>query len=190
LTKIKYSFSKQFLLIILFLLTNINSSAHQGGLNSDECHNNNKTREYHCHKDNSERRKDGIRIVDGDTIHFDFGNRKVRFNGIDAPEIGQVCIGKEGSFDCGYKVREILKDFIGSELPICKSEDVDNYSRELAECFVSGNSISKYLVRSGYAFAYRRYSKKFIQDESYAKENNLGLWETEFEYPWDHRKKN
>ena len=40
----------------------------------------------------------------------------------------------------------------------------------LAECFVNDESLSSYLVRSGYAFAYRRYSKKFIPDEDYAKE--------------------
>ena len=30
------------------------------------------------------------------------------------------------------------------------------------------------LVRSGYAFAYRKYSKKFIIDEDYARVNKLG----------------
>ena len=42
--------------------------------------------------------------------------------------------------------------------------------------FCEEESLSKYLVRNGYAFAYRRYSKKFIEDEEYAKENQLGLW--------------
>ena len=43
-------------------------------------------------------------------------------------------------------------------------------------------------MRSGYAFAYRKYSKKFIDDEEYAKDNMLGLWQTKFEYPWVFRK--
>jgi len=45
------------------------------------------------------------------------------------------------------------------------------------------------MVRSGYAFAFTRYSKKFIKDEKFAKANNLGLWKTNFEYPWDFKKK-
>ena len=45
------------------------------------------------------------------------------------------------------------------------------------------------LVNSGYAFAYRRYSKKFVPDEDYAKLNKLGMWSMEFDYPWDWRKK-
>ena len=43
------------------------------------------------------------------------------------------------------------------------------------------------MVRNGYAFAYRKYSKKFMQDRNLLK-NNLGL-ENEFEYPWDYRRK-
>ena len=64
---------------------------------------------------------------------------------------------------------------------------MDNFSREISECFVNGESISKFLVRNGYAFAYRKYSKKFIEDEDYARQNNLGLWKTKFEFPWDYR---
>ena len=39
------------------------------------------------------------------------------------------------------------------------------------------------------AFAYRRYSTKFVEDEEYAKANQLGLWAMQFEYPWDYRKR-
>ena len=53
---------------------------------------------------------------------------------------------------------------------------------------LNGESLSGFLVRSGYAFAYRKYSKKFIKDEEFAKENKLGMWSMEFEYPWDFRK--
>ena len=45
-----------------------------------------------------------------------------------------------------------------------------------------------YLVRSGYGFAYRRYSKKFVPDEDYARINKIGMWSMEFDYPWDYRK--
>ena len=64
------------------------------------------------------------------------------------------------------------------------------YNRILAECFINGESLSVFLVRSGYAFAYRKYSKKFIEHEDYANINNIGMWSMKFEYPWDYRKKN
>ena len=53
---------------------------------------------------------------------------------------------------------------------------------------LNGESLSSFLVRSGYAFAYRKYSKKFIKEEEFAKENKLCMWSMEFEYPWDFRK--
>ena len=53
---------------------------------------------------------------------------------------------------------------------------------------LNGESLSSFLVRSGYAFAYRKYSNKFIKEEEFAKENKLGMWSMEFEYPWDFRK--
>ena len=91
---------------------------------------------------------------------------------------------------CGITAKQILVDKIAENNVICVSEGKDHYKRTLAECFVNNESLSRYLVRSGYAFAYRRYSKKFIKDEDYAKFNKLGMWSMEFEYPWDWRKKN
>ena len=32
------------------------------------------------------------------------------------------------------------------------------------------------MVRNGWAIAYRRYSKDYVDDENYAKENKLGKW--------------
>ena len=77
---------------------------------------------------------------------------------------------------------------IGINTPECISEGKDVYKRTLAECFINGESLSSFLVRSGYAFAYRKYSKKFIKDEDFAKANKLGMWAMTFQYPWDFRK--
>ena len=90
--------------------------------------------------------------------------------------------------DCGMSAKMLLVKKIGNNIPECISEGKDIYKRTLAECFVNGESLSKFLVRSGYAFAYRKYSKKFIKDEEFAKENKFGIWSMEFEYPWDFRK--
>ena len=53
---------------------------------------------------------------------------------------------------------------------------------------INGESLSKFLVRNGDAFAYRKYSDKFIKDEEFAKENKLGMWSMKFQYPWNFRK--
>jgi len=129
-----------------------------------------------------------LRVVDGDTIHLD--GEKIRFTGIDTPELKQTCI-KEGVIDpCGVIAKEILIEKISDHKVECVSEGKDQYKRTLAECFVNGESLSIYLVRSGYAFAYRRYSKKFVKDEDYAKANQIGMWAMKFDYPWEYRKNN
>ena len=129
-----------------------------------------------------------LRVVDGDTIHLN--GEKIRFTGIDTPELKQTCV-KEGITEpCGVTAKEILVGKIGDNKVKCISEGKDHYKRTLAECFVNDESLSSYLVRSGYAFAYRKYSKKFIPDENYAKAYQIGMWSMEFEYPWDFRRKN
>ena len=129
-----------------------------------------------------------IRVVDGDTIYLN--GEKIRFSGIDTPELKQTCINNETVDSCGITAKEILIEKIANNKVECISEGKDQYKRTLAECFVNNESLSSYLVRSGYAFAYRRYSKKFIVDEDYAKEKQAGMWAMKFEYPWDYRKKN
>ena len=129
-----------------------------------------------------------LKIVDGDTIYLN--GEKIRFTGIDTPELKQTCI-KHGTKDqCGLTAKKILIDKIGNNIVECIVEGKDQYKRTLAECFVNNESLSSYLVRSGYAFAYRKYSKKFIEDENYAKINQLGMWSMKFDYPWDFRKNN
>mgnify|MGYP006151725905 CR=1 FL=1 len=127
-----------------------------------------------------------LNVVDGDTIHLN--GEKIRFTGIDTPELKQICI-KEGAENlCGETAKQILIKKIGNNIVQCIREGRDQYKRTLAECFVNNNSLSRYLVRSGYAFAYRKYSKKFVTDENYAKVNQIGMWSMKFEYPWDYRK--
>ena len=126
-------------------------------------------------------------VVDGDTIHI--GSNKYRFSGIDTPEMKQTCSKDNKIIMCGLLAKNALIHKINNHPVLCKQETIDRYKRIVAECFVNNESLSKYLVRNGYAFAYRKYSKKFIEDEQYARENKLGLWSMTFEYPWEYRRK-
>ena len=123
---------------------------------------------------------DSLRVVDGDTIILN--GEKIRFSGIDTPELKQICMQGDQEVGCGMSAKMILAEKIGNNTPKCISEGKDAYKRNLAEC------LSKFLVRRGYAFAYRKYSTKFIKDEKFAKANKLGMWAMTFQYPWDFRK--
>ena len=128
-----------------------------------------------------------IKVVDGDTIHIN--GEKIRFTGIDTPELKQTCVKDGVEEPCGITAKEILIEKIADNKVECISEGKDQYKRTLAECFVNNESLSIYLVRSGYAFAFRKYSQKFIKDEDYAKNKQVGMWAMNFDYPWDYRQK-
>ena len=127
-----------------------------------------------------------IQVVDGDTIHI--GNLKHRFFGIDAPEKKQICEKDNIKIQCGVIAKNVLKNKIGDKIPECIVKDKDRYQRLVAECFIGKESLSRFMVREGYAVAYTQYSKDFIDDEKYAKENKLGIWSMNFQLPSEYRK--
>ena len=127
-----------------------------------------------------------IQVIDGDTIHI--GKLKYRFFGIDAPEIKQICEKDNTKIQCGVIAKSILKNKIADKIPECILKDKDRYQRLVAECFIGKESLSRFMVREGYAVAYSEYSKDFIEDEKYAKENKLGIWSMNFQIPSDYRK--
>ena len=129
---------------------------------------------------------DKLTVTDGDTIRI--GEERIRFSGIDAPEIKQTCIYQEIEFNCGEFSKNLLIEKIYNQEVSCSRESKDQYGRTLAECFVGKESLSSYLVREGYAFAYRKYSDKFIADEEYAQSKGNGMWSMQFLFPWDFRK--
>ena len=87
---------------------------------------------------------DSLRVVDGDTIVLN--GEKIRFTGIDTPELKQTCLKDDRKLDCGMTAKVLLVKKIGNNTPICIGKEKDFYKRTLAECFVNGESLSKFLV--------------------------------------------
>ncbi|MGY4402835.1 thermonuclease family protein [Bradyrhizobium sp. USDA 3315] len=122
-------------------------------------------------------------IVDADTVRL--GTIKVQLQGIDAPEIDQICTDAGGKTrDCGVEARETLKRYAGSKTWVCRLSGTDRYHRELGTCSVDGEDISSWLVRNGWALAFRRYPVAYVE---FAKRKQLGLWSGAFVAPWDWR---
>ena len=137
------------------------------------------------------------KVTDGDTIQIE--GKKIRFFGIDAPEKKQQCkrpwltisfISFSKEYQCGQISTDKLKNKINNKLIICKWTNKDKYKRYIAECFKNKTNLNAWMVRNGYAVAYRKYSKKFVSQEMFAKKEKLGLWSGSFMMPWDYRKKN
>jgi endonuclease YncB( thermonuclease family) len=128
-------------------------------------------------------------ITDGDTIKI--LNKRIRFYGIDTPEKKQICIKNSKEYRCGQEATNALIKKINRKTVVCKvQEKLDRYKRYVGVCFLGDINLNKWMVRNGYAVAYRRYSKDYIQDENYAKKNKIGLWSGNFTHPEKWRKLN
>jgi endonuclease YncB( thermonuclease family) len=128
-------------------------------------------------------------IIDGDTIKI--LNKRIRLHGIDTPEKKQICFKDSKKYNCGKKATNALTKKIDRNRVVCKIQDrLDRYKRYIGVCFVGEINLNKWMVRNGYAVAYRRYSKEYVKDEDYAKKNKLGLWSGKFMYPEKWRKLN
>ena len=64
-----------------------------------------------------------------------------------------------------------------------RDSNKDRYRRNIGICYLKKQDINSWLVKNGYAIAYRRYSKKYIIDEQYAEDNKLGIWQGTFMEP-------
>ena len=137
------------------------------------------------------------KVVDGDTIHIK--SYKIRLEGIDAPEMKQKCkkpylqimfFTFQKDYYCGQVSKKKLIQKIGNKPVKCILLGKDRYKRYLAQCFKGNINLNKWMVRNGYAVAYRRYSKLYISDENFAKEEKLGLWKGTFVKPEKWRKLN
>lgn len=136
------------------------------------------------------------RVIDGDSLEIN--NNKIRLFGIDAPEKKQICkkpflsisfLNFQKKYKCGLISTIKLKNLIGNKIIKCISESKDKYNRFLSICYLEKKNINSWLVKNGYAVAYKKYSKKFILEEQYARKNKLGIWQGAFQYPEEWRKK-
>ena len=126
------------------------------------------------------------RVIDGDTIEV--GAARIRLFGVDAPESAQGCLAKSGRWPCGEQATRALAGRIGSRPVACEERDRDRYGRIVAVCRHGGQDVNAWLVRGGWAVAYRRYSTAYVGEEAAAREARRGLWRGEFVPPWDWRR--
>tara|TARA_B100001123_G_C14696429_1_gene783423 strand:+ start:108 stop:623 length:516 start_codon:yes stop_codon:yes gene_type:complete len=131
------------------------------------------------------------RVIDGDTIEIN--KKKIRLFGIDAPEKKQMCkkiymsffiFNLKKDYECGEKsTLALLNKLKDKKIKCIVEKKKDKYKRNIGICYVKNQDINKWLVRNGYAVAYKKYSKKYVSDEQYAKENELGIWVGTFTNP-------
>lgn len=127
-------------------------------------------------------------VIDGDTIEIH--GQRIRLHGIDAPESGQLCQQNGRNYRCGQRAALALSDLISNQVVRCEEKDIDRYRRIVAECYAGDTNLNAWLVENGWALAYREYTSVYVSYEDSARSNSVGMWQGEFQAPWDYRRAN
>lgn len=115
------------------------------------------------------------RVIDGDTLEV--GGIRVRIFGIDAVEADQTCRHPvRGDWPCGAFVSRELRAWVTGKSLRCVVHGVDRYGRKIAICDLKGQDLGQALVRAGLAFAYKKYSARYVAEERAALRDGRGLW--------------
>jgi len=193
--------------VVAFITVTVH--AHPGGLDTQGCHRNRQTGDYHCHRSSSggttespdkrnpdtsrkptgtDRRITGMAsVIDGDTIEIH--GKRIRLFGIDAPESRQTCQRNGKPEPCGRKAAHALANLIDRKTVTCDPKAQDRYGRIVAICYRNKLDINAWLVENGHALAYRKYSQRYLPNEKIAARNQSGIWSTRFQPPWDWRRR-
>lgn len=128
------------------------------------------------------------RVVDGDTL--DIAGTRVRLEGIDAPEAAQTCAGGWlGHWSCGTKATNALDRLVKGGDVRCDGMGRDKYGRLLGICYAGSVEINAALVRDGHAWAFVKYSARYVEVEKEARAAKRGIWSAETEPAWVYREK-
>lgn len=127
-----------------------------------------------------------VGVHDGDTITvltWDKRQIKIRFAEIDAPELSQPY---------GKKAKQLLSRMVfGKDVSITPMT-IDKYRRIVARVSQGNSDINLAMVRTGAAWAYRKYltDPLFLEAETEARNARTGLWALQPDQimpPWEWR---
>jgi endonuclease YncB( thermonuclease family) len=125
-----------------------------------------------------------VGITDGDTIRVLRDNEevKIRLEGIDCPETHQAF---------GNKAKQATSDLAFGKTVTFRAKGKDRYDRTLADIILpDGTNLNRELVRTGFAWWYRKYSndESLGKLEAEARDAKRGLWVDKNPVPpWDWR---
>ena len=126
-----------------------------------------------------------VRVLDGDTIEVLVNKEpiRIRLANIDCPEKKQPY---------GSAAKKYVLKIAAHEMVTVEAETKDRYGRTIGEVILpNGGSLNRQLIRDGYAWHYKKYSKSALLAnlENEAHMNKVGLWQDKEPIaPWDWRR--
>ena len=136
-----------------------------------------------------------VRLSDGDSLQFGSKAKRARLFAIDSPELAQKCRKNENNWACGKAAKQALQQRINGQEITCIGDEKDRYGRMIATCYLKLNNqgylnLNAWQVKNGWAIAYIYYSKLYVAQQKYAKQNKLGIWQGDFLEPFKWRQQN
>jgi endonuclease YncB( thermonuclease family) len=129
-----------------------------------------------------------LTVADGDS--FSIGTRKLRLDGVDAPEYRQTCNDADGAaWECGKAARAALKQLLREPGLVCEAGAHDRYARALATCSNTRvPDIAAAQVENGFAISSEFWEiRSYPDEEETAKAAKRGIWAGAFMLPADWR---
>lgn len=121
-------------------------------------------------------------VTDGDTLKL--VGTTYRLWGIDSPENNQTCAHR---WPAGRIASEYLAGLLRGRASTCEPKTIDRYGRTVALCRVDGQDLGAAMVSAGMAWAFVRYSRDYVAQESEAKAANLGVHAHDCQPAWEWR---
>jgi endonuclease YncB( thermonuclease family) len=130
-------------------------------------------------------------VRDGDTIQL--GDVTYRLDGVDAPELDQICINDQADpWNCGIEARDQLAKLIGDRDVHCDDLGPDKLfrKRHIGVCTVQGDgtSLNQQIAQMGLAIGIEPSLKVHAKDDvAKAQADKRGLWKGCFVAPQEFR---
>lgn len=115
---------------------------------------------------------------------------RVRLTGSTLPERGQICTdAADKRFLCGSRAAAELAAILGRNPRVsCRQTGWDRWRRVIAICRLGVLDLGAEMVRRGWALDFTRYSRgRYEAQEEAARDAKAGLWDGNFEVPWEWR---
>lgn len=127
-------------------------------------------------------------VIDGDTIEID--GQRIELHGIDAPEMAQTCRVVIFSWPCGEDSSRMLSALVAKREVACVETGRSAEGRPYAVCRTEAAQLNETMVRIGMALAYRDQSDDYALDQEAAEQQDVGVWRSRFDPPWEWRAAN